>query len=199
MIKKFSDYEQTKGYTDSEHLPRGGYVCKIIGAKPQENQYGQSIKIAFDIAEGEYKDYYKRKFDANTNEDKKWPGVFLLNVPADDGSEKDGWTKRRFRTFTDALEDSNDGYHFDWDETKFKNKLVGFVFNYREWTAPDGRVVSSANAATVTSAAKIRSGAFKIPEDKLLRGKRNNTAAATSSSDGEFMTLPEGSDEDIPF
>ena len=111
MIKKFNDFNETKGYSDSQQLPRGGYVCKIIGAKPIETKFGQSIKVAFDIAEGEFAGYYQQKYDANKNEDKKWPGTFLLNVPSDDGSTQDGWTKRKFRTFTDALEDSNTGYH----------------------------------------------------------------------------------------
>ena len=138
MIKKFNDFNETKGYSDSQQLPRGGYVCKIIGAKPIETKFGQSIKVAFDITEGEFAGYYQQKYDANKNEDKKWPGTFLLNVPTDDGSTQDGWTKRKFRTFTDALEDSNSGYHFDWDETKFKNKMVGFIFNYREFETSDG-------------------------------------------------------------
>ena len=198
MIKKFGDYEQTKGYSDGgEQLPRGGYVCKIIGAKVQENEYGQSIKIAFDIAEGEHKDFFQKKYDANSNEDKKWPGTHLLNVPNDDGSQKDGWAKRRFRTFTDALEDSNSGYHFDWDETKFKGKVVGFVFNYREWQAPDGRLIMSPNVAKTTSVEKIRKGSFKVPEDKLLNQVRHNTS--DQSATDNFINIPEGVNEEIPF
>lgn len=194
MIKKFGDFEQTRGYSEGQALPRGGYVCKIIGAKPMETQYGQSIKIAFDIVEGEYKDFYQQKFDANTNEDKKWPGTYLLNVPTDDGSQQDGWTKRRFRTFTDALEDSNAGYHFDWDETEFKNKLIGFVFNYREFVTNDGNVATVANPANVTTVEKIRSGKYKVPADKLLK---NRPAPAADSSD--FVSVPEGVDEELPF
>lgn len=194
MINKFKDYEQTRGYSDSMQLPRGGYVCKIIGAKPQESQYGQTIKIAYDIAEGEYAGFYQQKFDSNTNEDKKWPATYLLNVPTDDGSKEDGWTKRKFRTFTDALEDSNDGYHFDWDEAKFKGKLVGFVMNYREWTASDGKSVLSPNAARATSIEKIRKGDFKIPDDKLSSSRPANTVPDTG-----FVNVPEGTDEEVPF
>ena len=198
MITQFKDYSTTKAYTESTILPRGGYVCKIIGAKVMpENQFGQSIKIAFDIAEGEYAGYYQAKFDANTNEDKKWPGVYMLNVPTDDGSEKDGWTKRRFRTFTDALEESNAGYHFDWDETKFKDKLIGFIFNYREWENSQGNTIMVPNAKNVTSVQKIRDGKYKIPDDKLLSGSSRRSA---SRIDDSFIDIPEGvmSDE-VPF
>jgi hypothetical protein len=199
MIKQFKDFDQTRGYSNSEQLPRGGYVCKIIGAKPQDSQYGQSIKIAFDIAEGEYKDFYQKKFDANSSEDKKWPGTFLLNVPTDDGSERDGWTKRKFRTFTDALEDSNAGYHFDWDETKFKGKLIGFVFNYREWEAPDGRAVMSPNAANTTSVENIRKGNFKIPQDKLLRTHSTPSTQPSNPTSQPFIGISEGVDTEVPF
>lgn len=195
MIKKFNDYEQTRGYSDSTALPKGGYVCKIVGVKPQESKFGQTIKIAFDIAEGDYKDFYQQKFDANTNEDKKWPGTYLLNVPNDDGTQQDGWTKRRFRTFTDALEDSNAGYHFDWDETKFKNKMIGIVFNGREWQAPDGRILMLTNPAQVTSVEKIRKGNFKIPADKLLP----NHPAAPSDNLNDLVAVPEGVEEELPF
>ena len=196
MIKQFKDFSTTKAYTESAILPRGGYVCKIIGAKVMpENQYGQSIKIAFDIVEGEYAGYYQDKFDANTNEDKKWPGVYMLNVPLDDGSEKDGWTKRKFRTFTDALEESNAGYHFDWDESKFKDKLIGIIFNHREWENSQGNAVMVPNAKNVTSVQKIREGKYKIPDDKLLPGHRSGPAV-----DDSFVEIPDDVTSDsVPF
>ena len=197
MIKKFGDFEQTRAYTDSQQLPRGGYVCKIIGAKPIETKFGQSIKVAYDIAEGEYAGYFQAKYDANTNEDKKWSGVFLLNVPTDDGSQQDGWTKRKFRTFTDALEDSNPGYHFDWDETKFKGKQVGYVFNYREFETSDGSTAWTPNPQNCMSVQKIRDGKFKIPEDKPLRNRPMSAAPSTNLND--FVNVAPGTDEEVPF
>lgn len=196
MIKKFNDFNTTRAYTDNTSLPRGGYVCKIIGAKPEENQYGQRIRIAFDIVEGEYANYYQQKYDSSTSEDKKWSGTFTLNVPADDGSERDGWTKRRFRTFTDALEDSNPGYHFDWDETKFKGKLIGFIFNCREWYSPEGKLILIPNAKLSTSIDKIRNGNFKIPKDDPAR---NRPASVQRPEADEFMSVPAGVDEELPF
>ena len=188
-IKQFKDYNATRAYTDSEQLPRGGYVCRIIGAKVIENQYGQSIKVAFDIEEGEHKNYFQHKYDGNTNEDRKWPGVYLLNVPADDGSERDGWTKRRFKTFIEALEASNENYHFDWDETKFKGKLVGLVFNYRQYEY-EGRVGFASNPAKSAPVSAIRDGKFKIPNDRLLKGHE---------SEGEGFTSVTEATDDIPF
>lgn len=199
MIKQFSNYESTQAYTGGEEkLPRGGYVCKITGAKVEENEYGQHVKIAFDIAEGEHAGYYQNKYDRNTNEDKKWPGVYTLNVPKDDGSEQDGWTKRRFKTFTNALEDSNAGYHFDWDESKFKGKLVGLVFNYREYDF-NGQTGWTPNPAQSCSVADIRAGKYKVPEDKPLKNKPAQQSAADKDAVEGFLKVPAGTEEEIPF
>lgn len=193
MIKEFKDFKTTQAYTETKQLPRGGYVCRIVGAKAEENSDGnQYVKIAFDIAEGEYKDFFQDKFDQNTNEDKKWSGVYTLNVPKDDGTEKDTWTKRRFKTFTNALEDSNNGYHFDWDETKFKDKLVGMIFNYREYEF-NGMTGMTPNVARVAAAEEIRKGEYKIPQDRLLEKKK-------VSEISEFVNVPESAkNEEIPF
>ena len=192
-IKRFGDFDKTKGYGDSQSLPKGGYKVRILGATIHENRIGQYVKVMADIAEGPYKDFYKNDYDSQQSEDKKWRCNYLLNVPLDDGSEKDGWTKRKFKTFTEALEASNDGYHFDWDETKFKGLLIGGLFNIREYEKDDGSIGSATNFAQVCSIDKIEKGTFKLPDDKLLARK------VAPAGDEEFMKLPEGSDEELPF
>lgn len=190
MIKRFEGYESTKAYGDSVQLPRGAYVCKIIGTKIIDTDYGQSVKVALDIAEGEFAGFFKAKFDANTSEDKKWGCSYLLGIPKDDGTCEDGWTKRKFKTFTDALEDSNSGYHFDWDETKFNGKLIGVLFNYREYVGTDGNVYSTANAAQVATIANVREGNIKLPQDKLLPDSARPSQSLQNSAHES---------EDIPF
>lgn len=179
MIKKFAGFDKTTAYSNNaaEQLPRGGYVCQILKAEVVDGKYGQSVKVYFDIAEGDHADYYKRRYDANENSDKKWGGVYILNVPKDDGSEQDGWTKRKFKTFTNALEDSNPGYHFDWDDTKFRNKKIGLVFNYREYNFA-GRTGMTPNPAYAVSVNDARAENFKIPADRMLKH-----IAAESGSD----------------
>ena len=123
--------------------------------------------------------------------------MHLLSVPKDDGSEHDGWTKRAFKTFTDALEDSNDNYHFDWDESKFKGKLIGFVINYRQYEKQDGSAGNTPNVGRVTSVQNIKDGKFKIPDDKLLKNHKQPLVA--SSTDNSGFSIPEETDEAVPF
>lgn len=193
-IKRFGSYEKTQAYKDFEQLPKGGYILKIMGADVCENSVGQYVKISCDIAEGDYKDFYSKEYRAQQSEDKKWHCNYLLNVPKDDGTEQDGWTARRFKTVIEALEESNSGYHFDWDERKFKGKLIGGLFNEREYEKNDGTVGRATNLAQLCAVEKIREGKFKIPADKVLKDKIQNPV-----SNDNFMTLPDGADEELPF
>ena len=196
MIKRFNDYDKTKAYSDFPTLPKGGYVCKVMGAAIENNGNGDYIKISFDIAEGEYAGFYATDYRSQQTEDKKWRGNYLLNIPLDDGSERDGWTKRKFKTFTEALEDSNAGYHFDWDESKFKGKLFGGLFNQREYKTRKGDYAWATNLAQVTTVEKVKTGDFKIPAD---RPAKNKTVAPATNSEG-FMDVPAGAEEEgLPF
>lgn len=192
-IKRFGDYENTRGYSDFQQLPKGGYVVRIMGAKVLENSNGQYVEVSCDIAEGEFKDFYANDYRNQSGEDKKWHCKYLLNVPSDDGSESDGWTKRRFKTFTEALEDSNPGYHFDWDESKFKGKIIGGLFNSREYTANDGSIRTATSLAAVTAADKVRSGNYRLPKDRLVERK-----AFTPSPADAFMSVNDDPDG-LPF
>ena len=70
-MKKWNGYEDTQAYSDNEKLPTGGYVLKIQNVRLDEGKNGNSdvLVIAFDIAEGEQAGFYKRNYDAQTQED----------------------------------------------------------------------------------------------------------------------------------
>lgn len=193
MIQQFKDYNETQSYEDYKTLPKGGYVVKIMGVSQEQNSNGAYLKIGCDIAEGEYKDFYSEQYKRNTNENKKWGCNFLLSIPKDDGSEKDSNTKRFFKTFTEALEESNSGYHFDWDETKFKGKLIGGLFNEQEFVKNNGSIGTSTKLARVCSVQRIKDGTFKLPDDKKL------TTGGNSSGSGDFMNVSGSIEEELPF
>lgn len=190
MIKRFGDYDKIQAYGDFERLPKGGYVLIIKNVETCKNSVGEYLKIAADIYEGEYMQFFAKEYKAQQSEDKKWHCNYLLNIPKDDGSERDGWTKRSFKTFTEALEESNEGYHFDWDDQKFKGLLIGGLFNEREYESNSGQIRTATNWASVCSVEKIRSGSFKLPKDKLL------SPAPATTDDGFMSTDNLG---DLPF
>lgn len=198
-MKQFSNYDDAKKAaqnTGGAKLPAGAYVCKIMGVRYEEGQDGKSdvLVLQFDITEGEQKDFFKKQYEANTAEDKKWKGTVRIYVPTDDGSEKDGWTKRSFAGWIDAVEKSNTGYSWGWDENTLKNKLIGIVFG-ETGTVINGKDVVYTEARFGVDVDKVRSG--NAPEAKFKARKGYGSASATSADD--FMKIPDVTEEEIPF
>ena len=174
-----------------EILPAGGYVARIMDAKEIVYTWGSVLAISFDIAEGDYKDFFATDFRNNTNEDKKWRGVYRLDVPKDDGSEKDGWTKNSFNGAMWAIEESNPGYRWAWDENTLKGKTVGVIFRNREWEK-DGKSGWTTEAGVLNTADNIRNGKFKLLKDKALNKSYSNPAT-------NAWSVAENPDSDLPF
>ena len=200
MIKKYSGFEAKIPSGGGEKLPVGGYICKILNPEVAEYSWGNVLVLNIDVDQGEYKGFYQKQFDSNTNEDKKWPydAVYYLNVPQDDSKEY-VWTN--WNTFFADLEDSNKGFIFDGDVKKLKGKLIGGKFHIKQ-TEYNGNVYDRTKLKWTCVAEDVRKGkAGKMPQDKLIgQGQRSPAPAAASSSELDgFVNLPAGGDEDLPF
>ena len=205
-MKKFGGYDaakETAKRTAGEKLPAGAYECQVKNVQyvPGENGNSDRIDILFDIISGEYKDFFKKKYDATESEDKKWKGRKSIYVPTDDGSERDEWTKNSFAKWTNAFEDSNDGYKWDWKEDKWKNLKVGIVFG-ETGTVIEGREVVYTEARFACSISKVSDGS--APKAKFVSrngytGNGSSSSAPASDKNDGFMNVPEGTEEEIPF
>lgn len=181
-MRPFKDYDKTQAYTEYETLPKGGYVLSVLGVSINKWQSGDEyIQISCDIAEGEYAGFYAKRYKEDTREDKKWSCNYNLTIPKDDGSERDGWAKRRFKTVMNAFEDSNPGFRWEWNEEALKGKKIGGLFNIRQWEKNDGSVGEATNLAQLIDVNKIASGDYKLPKDKLIEPK-DDTAAMIANN-----------------
>lgn len=197
-MKQFSGYK-AEAPMKKEMLPAGGYVVKIMDAREQETKNGTSLLISFDIVEGQYKDFFKTDYRAQQREDKFWHGVYWLNIPKDDGSERDQWDKRRFNNAMWAVEASNPSYHWDWNESGLKGKLVGVLFRKEEWKSRDGSSTGwDTKCCSLTDMESIRQNRFTIPKDKPLK-ERPAVSAPVSASSAGFEEVAIESDDDLPF
>ena len=201
-MKRFNGFDEAKSQAKSigvGRLPAGGYICKVMDVKYMEGQGDNSdqIKIMFDIEEGDFKGYFKKKYEANTNEDKKWPGTASIWVPKDDGSEKDGWTKNAFARWTNAFEESNKGYVWDWDEKKWKNKVIGIAFG-ETGTVINGKEILYTEARHAESTESIKADTYYHEKFKAKNGYNGNQQATSDNKD-DFLDVPAGTDEKIPF
>lgn len=197
-MKAINGFEKVQAFTERVKLPAGGYVAKCIGAKvvtypgKNGNPDFEKLEVAVDIIEGEYANYYKSEYDGNTSEDKKWKGVCRLYVPADDGSDKDELSKRRLKGMTQAFEDSNSGYHWDWNEGKLKGLKVGILVRDKEWSF-NGKTGFAPEIVSFTSVEAIHEGKFKVPNTKYL----DNSAVPANGS--PVAPAAEPANDDYPF
>lgn len=192
------DRNRVKQFTAFERLPKDAYVIKILSVKVADNSKGgQRLVIAYDIVEGEYKDFYMKQFKANTNEDKKWPfdAIYNVNIPADNAPE---WLSQNFFTFLANVEDSNPGYTFDGNEQALKGKIVGALM-FNEQSESNGTVYDHTRVRWTRAAADIREKKYgSLPKDKLISAK---ASGAVSTDEDGFVNIPAGAPEEdeLPF
>lgn len=161
-MKQIKDFDKIEASTGgSKRIPVGGYVVGIFAAQDVPDK--EYLKIFFDVVEGEHKLFYKKKFDSDTRDDKKWPM---------DGSTIRSYKEKAlpmFKGFTTAVENSNKGYKWDWDESTLKGKKFGVVIGEEEYVSKNnGKTYVRSYVAAIRSADTIRNGDFEVPELKKL-------------------------------
>ena len=189
-------YDKSKRTKQFKALPKGAYVIKILSSKEVQNanNNGSHLAFAFDIAEGEYKDFYNKQFQENTNEDKKWPNdaVYRLSVP-NDQSQPFVWSN--WNNFFADLEDSNNGFVFSGDPKTLKGKLIGGKFHI-EQNEYRGNIYDHTRLRWTCVAEDVRSGnPGRMPNDKLV----TRTPAQAPTDGGGFVNIPDGTEEEVPF
>lgn len=187
MIKMPENWNEVQEFTEREKLPVGAYVCKIKKAEVEGNTYGEQLVISYDICEGKYTDFYKKEYLANTFDNKKWKGVLRIWLPKEDGSDKDEMTKRTLKGFVTAVEKSNMGFKWNWDERTLVGRQIGVLYRDEEWEY-DGKTGWNARPFRAISAQSVREEDYKIPKEKPLKNKESSGWG--SSPNG--YTMPEG-------
>ncbi|MCK9599235.1 MAG: hypothetical protein M0R06_09360 [Sphaerochaeta sp.] len=190
-MKKYEEYDEAEAFTgEYERLEPGGYVCKILQVKCEEKPYGHLLRIGFDIEEGEHEGFYKRQFDRRKEKapDTKWPGMYYQTV----NPEYMGY----FKGFMLAIENSNPGFEWNWDEKTLKDKLFGGVFGEEEYLGNDGGIKTSVKCMYITTIDNIMNGNFKVPDIKRLDTRSSDSGS--KYSDSTYYNLSEDDDE-LPF
>ena len=187
-MKQINNWENVKAASgEIPTLPAGGYVCKVeaCSEKPNKSGAGTHLEIKFDIAEGEYAGFYLRDWQAQTGEDRFWRGVINQNVP-NEASDKYGQQCGFFKRFTETVEESNPGYHWDWNEAALAGKMIGVVFGAVERESAKGTRYLTTRADKIITVEDVKAGKFKVPAAKLLPTQPVYQEINTSDPDVPF-------------
>lgn len=174
-MKKPNNWDNTQAASEYKRPEAGGYVCKITKVTDvPDNEY---LDIEFDIVEGEFKGY----------------GADTL--------ERAGWTPFKFRKyyspkalaffklFINTIEETNNGFRYDFDERKLVNKGIGIVLQEVEYTKRDGSIGTRLEPAAFKTANEIRSGNFTVPSIKR-KGTDPVQETFTPADDDDSGELP---------
>lgn len=169
-MKRINNWENIQESTTFKRLKPSGYICKIL--KVEDHPDKEYLKIYFDVNGGEDKGYFKSQFEKDTRKERKWPnaGTFIR-------SYKDS-AASMFKGFTNAIERSNKGYQWNFDEKTLVNKVVGLIIADEQYQNQKGQVRVRNYVAAVRSVETIEKGEYEIPALKDLTTTKTTTAPA---------------------
>lgn len=163
-------------------LPAGIYGVKLTSVK--NNEEGQYFEITCDIVKGEFAGYFKSQVDAGLR----------------DGSKTIRSYKDKalvfFKGFITAIEKSNPGYEWDWDETKLVGKNVIAVFGEEEYVDKDGHVRVGTKLMDFRSLEAYQQGKITVPPLKKLDPE--NDPRIQNDAEVEQIVV-DMMNEDFPF
>lgn len=182
-MKPINNYENVQASTGEFARPSaGGYICKIVDVEDvpmNEQGKGDYLRIEYDIADGEFKGYYKEQFD-------RWGGNWNASFIRSYKEKALGMLKH----FTNCIEQSNTGYEWDWNEKGLIGKFVGLVLGEEEYENKSGEIKTKLVVKNIATVEDIKNGNFKVPAPKKL---------AVEHSTNDFVPLASATDDDLPF
>lgn len=150
-MQKIDNWDNVKASGDFERLPNGAYLCTIINVEDKADR--QYLNIEYDICDGQYIQFAT---DAYKN-----LGFWILSTCR---SYKSG-CEEMFKAFTNAVEGSNDGYEWNWDESTLAGKDVGMVIVTEHYLKNTGDLGLRYKVKSVFPTSKYGKYADKVYED----------------------------------
>lgn len=168
MLKRPNDWDNIEPieYGEREVLELGGHEVIIKNAYEYTGQSGNtSLKVEVDIAGNDKQaGFFQRQYDNNMMVDRKWPNGACKYISL----KEDENCIALFKGFTTAVENSNPGYVWNFDEKSLINKKLCGVFALEEYEKQDGTIGTAVKLSQFRSLDKLSE--VKIPRVKLLNG-----------------------------
>ncbi|MBQ0165361.1 MAG: hypothetical protein KBS75_09235 [Bacteroidales bacterium] len=174
-MKSIPDWENVKPSADFSALPAGGYVAKIVAVT--DNEKKEYLDIVFDIAEGPE----AGRFSDDWGKEHPYAHHFIRSY------KNDAKVLGMFKSFTNAVEESNSGYSWTFKEQTLVGKLIGIVVGYEEYDNDRGERKTRTYVKSLKTVQQIREGDYTVPDLKRL--------PAVDAPEG-FTPM---SDDELPF
>ena len=184
MINKPKDWEETKEseVVEGEKLPVGPKLVQIKDVIDHpENEY---LEIRVDIVrDAKYANWFAKQAEAFGN----WPNTAIYRA-----SYKETAT-RFFKAFITAIQKSNQGYVWNWDEQTLKGKLFVANFGEEEYYTDSGELKVAFKIRECRSIEAYQNGDVKVLELKKAKAKQPQVANPFAQVTNNF------NNDDLPF
>lgn len=188
MISKPKMYDEIEVNQEFVPISLGGHKGIIMSAEEYTSPVSgnTSLRVCVDTDKDDAQpNYFTDLYKNDTREDKKWSNSAIKYVSL----KEDENCVRMLKAFITAVENSNNGYTYDWgkDTSQLKGKKVGLNFGLEEYQDQDGEVRTATKLVQFRSLDKISD--VKIPKVKLITGDfidyedyKNRSNKSTASS-----------------
>lgn len=191
MIKP-QGYDNVQAYNEFEQIEKGGHICIVKKIEETTSSTGkQMIKIYLDTAsEDKQPNYFKAKWDNDTRENKTWGCIKYIVTETEYGM-------RDFKTFNEAVQDSNGGFAIDWNnyEKQMAGKKVCGVFRVEPYEDSYGEVKNPVKIFNFRTLQDFKDGKVKVPKDRALKNDNSNGY----NNANPYADVTPVDDGDLPF
>ena len=194
-MKQFEGFKSEAPSNKFPNLPAGAYVAGIKNVKIDGKEPDQQLILRLDIIEGEWAGYYTKRYERDSQNARdyqpRYKGDFRLQIPdsANTKRQHPEWDTRAFNNAIWAIEQSNPGYKWDWNEGSLKGKVVGI--NVREGTYNSFKYTQ---IGRLEVADDVRKGIVETMRPKEDRGSTQSEQPQTDEASGMFIAT-----EEVPF
>lgn len=196
-MQKPNGYDETRAAGEFTPVALGGHYCTIKQVTETQSSTGKNmIVVLLDFGKpDEQEGYFTNQFNNDDRADKKWPFAGSKWIMVNDYNDSSK-TSKQFKTFCTCVEKSNN-YTIQWGGSnwsqQFKGKKIGAVYGAEEHEY-DGNISMRHLIRWFCNIDAVKDA--KVPDAKLL--DRTN-AAPVPSSGNDFINVPDGVEEEIPF
>lgn len=185
MKPTYNGFEAKRASNFAKLPPAGAYVAEIQGVKTElsYDKSRENIVLMLEITEGEYAGQYHKVYEdqkSSFGDSVLYRGVLRL-TPYIEGD--DDWIRHRFEENLWCVEQSNPGYHWDWDENKLKGKKVGINVRNNTYTGKDGTERTTTEIAKLETISDVKAGKCRQLKDRVSKRTASTDAAYTDVSD----------------
>jgi hypothetical protein len=180
-MNKIDNWDKIDDASEFQTLTVGPQICKIINVNDFPDK--EYMCVEFDISEGELKGYYEelhKAFPAG-----RWKGFIYRSYKQT--------AAKFFKAFITAVEKSNPGFKWDWDENKLVGKTVVVNFREEEYINKQNEKAVIIRGFEFRSLEALKNGEIKIAPRLCLSDDASPAPAPAAA------VKPAVEDKDLPF